>query len=385
MEYGVVTPFGLQGDTEVLQLFDRRVLERFFPPFTMMTNLGTLTSAVEFDPAQLVAALQNVRVVDVVRDDSALPPTQHKVGILTGNGPESGMLLWESMNDHIREHGDTRFRGDLAFPHVLIESVPEMGLSMELATRVDQVRPVVLNAVDRLCKGGATIVGIACNTTQFFAPEVADVCARYDARFVSVPDETAAYLHRQGIREFDFFGISATTDFGGWSAFTELNEEFDLVRPDNRELAKITEVAFSVKQRGVDGRAVNRLRNLVTEASQTETVVIALTELSAVLHRHPKNRGGKRIVDTLQLLAEAMAEIVLSERAVVDAPGRQNPADAPRATARAADSAHTRGPEPIRAEGSSRAALDRSRSRSTGTGSRPVTAKPDASDLLESS
>lgn len=325
MAYGLVTPFGLAGRSDVRQLFDRSVLERYFPPYTMMTNLGSLTHGVEFEPAELIRALGNGQVVDVVRDGDAVLPRQHTVGILTGNAPESGMLLWEYMNEHIRGKGSRYFRGDVAFPRVLVESVPGMGLSMELAERVDEVRPVVVDSVERLCEGGATIVGIACNTTQYFAPEVAEVCTAHGARFVSLVDETAAYLAREGIRTFDFFGISAVTDFGGWSAFTPLFEQFELVRPDEREVETINGVAFSVKQRGVDGRAVNRLRDLVTKASRTDTVVIALTELSSVIDLHPKNKADKRIVDTLHVLATAMGDLFLAERAVIDVPRPETP------------------------------------------------------------
>jgi aspartate racemase len=320
MKYGVVTPFGLAKTPGVRQLFDRTVLERYFPPHTMMTNAGSLTSAVEFEPAQLVTAIPNAEMLDVVRDIDAVLPVQHTIGILTGNGPESGMLLWECMNECIRRNSDRHFRGDVAFPRVLIESVPGMGLSMELPARAEEVRPVVLDAVKRLCEGGATIVGIACNTTQFFAAEVSEMCAKHGARFVSLVDETAEHLMREGIRAFDFFGISAVTDFGGWSAFTRLDDEFELLRPDTQEVERITAVAFGVKQRGVDGRAVNHLRDLLNRASRTDTVVIALTELSSILQDHPRSKGDKHFVDTLQVLAEEMARIYLAERSVIDTP-----------------------------------------------------------------
>lgn len=91
-----------------------------------------------------------------------------------------------------------------------------------------------------------------------------------------------------------------------------------MVRPSDSDLEKINEVEFSVKQRDVDGRAVNRLRDLIGGASRTDTAVIALTELSAVLHRHPKNKAGKPVIDTLQVLAEAIADIYLQERSVIE-------------------------------------------------------------------
>lgn len=320
LEYGRVTPFGLARAAPILQLFDQTLLERYFAPYTMMTNLGSLTEAVELEIRELYEALPDTRVADVVRDGDAGIPREHTVGILTGNGPESGMLLWEFINESIRTRGDRRFRGDVAFPRVVVESVPTMGLSMELPDRLDEVRPVVLGGAERLCRAGASVVGIACNTTQYFGQDVAAVCAEHGAEFVSLVDETAARLRRERVTSCDFFGISAVSDFGGWSAFTPLQREVELVRPPSREVEQINAVAFSVKQRGIDGRAVNRLRDLVNNAARTETIVIALTELSAVLRHHPKNKGDKRIVDTLEVLGAAIADRVLAERNILDVP-----------------------------------------------------------------
>lgn len=315
MEYGTVTPFGLARQPEVEQVFDRQVVERYFPPHTMMTNLGDPTFAVEFTPTALIQTIPSARLADVVSDDAGGPrvPT---FGILTGNAPESGMLLWRMINTRVREAQSSGFTGDIAFPRVIIESTPEMGLSMELAARIDTVRPVVLGAVERLCQHGATVVAIACNTTQYFADDVEEICRREGAQFMSIPDVTLAHLRRKGIRTFDFFGISAVSDFDHWSAFKALDAEYQVHRPPPRDISLINEVAFTVKQRGVDVRALNRLRDLLNGASQANTVVIALTELSAVLDEL-KLRSEKQFVDTLDVLAAAMAERFLGARSAV--------------------------------------------------------------------
>lgn len=317
MQYGTVTPFGFAQYEGVEQVFDRTLLEPFFPPYTMMTNCGDHTFAVEFEPAQLFAALDGVVVDDVIADGDGQAPVNHTIGILTGNGPDSGMLLWDSINNHIRARGTRSFRGDVAFPRVVIESVPGMGLSMDLSSRADEVRPVVLSAVQRLCDTGATLIGIACNTTQYFAEDVRAICDRNGAVFVAIAEETARYLNAQGIERFDFFGISAVNDFDGWSAFGMLDNDFELIRPHEDDIARIDKAAYDIKQRGVDARAVNHLRDLVSRASHTDTIVVALTELSVVLSSQ-RRRGDKRIVDTLGILAEGIAEIVLRERQVVE-------------------------------------------------------------------
>lgn len=324
MGYGTVTPFGFADRPDVRHIFDSTVMERFFPPHTMMTNLGQLTLGVEFEPADLIDALPRSAVASVVRDEDIHLPQAHTLGILTGNSPGSGRLLWEMIDDHIRRANTNIFRGDIAFPPVVIESVPGMGLSMELRLRETEVRPVVLQAVERLCLRGATVIGIACNTTQYFAPEILEVCQRHDAQFVSIADETADHLARLGIERFDFFGISAVADFGGYSAFNRLNDEFDLVRPNEADLEAIARVGFSVKSEGVNNKPLQGLRNVIRKASATPTIVVALTELSEVLAQHRFKDIDKTLIDTLAILSSRMADIYLRERVQA---GGQRPDD----------------------------------------------------------
>ena len=209
---GLVNPFKMARRPGVLQIFDETVLKSYFPPHTMMTNLGDRRYAVEFRPSDIVKACAGALVADIINDEYRRIPVVHNVGILTGNGPESGMLLWQILNESIRESGICR--GDLSFPRVFIASLPEMGLSMELACRADAVRPVVLGGVRQLCEAGATLVAIACNTTQVFADEVEEECARYRAKFIRTADLTAKYLNDKNIKCFDFLGIGAVLDFG---------------------------------------------------------------------------------------------------------------------------------------------------------------------------
>ena len=60
---------------------------------------------------------------------------------------------------------------------------------------------------------------------------------------------------------------------------------------------------------------VNRLRDLINRSTETDTVVLALTELSILWSRqNGPPRSGKRFIDTLDILASSMAEIYLEER-----------------------------------------------------------------------
>jgi aspartate/glutamate racemase/prolyl-tRNA editing enzyme YbaK/EbsC (Cys-tRNA(Pro) deacylase) len=312
-EKGLVNPFALAVRGGVQQVFDVTVAQRYFPPYTMMTNIGDLTYGVEFYPAEIIPTIEGAIIADIVTIAGKRVPTQHKFGILTGNGPESGILLWESLNALIRAY-KKMFRGDISFPSVMVTSRPEMGLSMELADREAAVRAVVLDGARELCERGATVLAIACNTSQYFCEEVTALCSQYGAQFISIPDATASYLSRHGIQSFDFLGIGAVSDFTKWSGFGRSMTGFDVRFPSERNLAKLATLAYDIKREVVTGKTINLVRDVINQTTETDVVVLALTELSIVqASQKPSQRSAKRFVDTLNILAERMAQIFINE------------------------------------------------------------------------
>lgn len=319
--YGLVTPFALAAHPEVRQLFDLQVTHEYFPPDTMMTNLGHCRWAVEFDPRELVKAIPNAELADITLETRDREPVEHVIGILTGNGPESGMLLWQRINERVRKMGPSRSDGDTAFPRVLIESVPEMGLSMELAAREDAVSKVVREGVQRLCEGGATLVGLACNTTQYFSREIAVICERNGASFVSIVDETRRTLAADEVERFALLAIGAASDLKTYSDFRRLTDEFAVVRPSPYVAGRIEGVAYAIKADPDSSEAINGFRDLV-KFTDADTILLALTELSVVhgnqQKRRQKQRSQKTLYDTLDILANALADRYISERIAVE-------------------------------------------------------------------
>lgn len=314
LEYGMVAPFLLAGDPGVRHVVDDTVLARFFSPYTMMTNAGDLRHAVEFRPRELFEVVPDVIVRDIVVSADKRVPRQ-TLGILTGNSPESGMLLWEKINERIRADSRVRARGDAGFPRLVVDSVPDMGASMELQDRAAEVRRIVLEAVEGLCAAGATVVGVACNTTQYFAEDIDALCRQHGARFVSVAEETAERLRRLSIDEVDLLGIGPVLDLDGWSDFGRALQGVRVRVPPPEQVEEITRLAFSVKRDVVSSSTLNHLRDLVKRATRSATVVVALTELSVLLSRQRgRQRSGKHFIDTLDVLADRMADLYLEER-----------------------------------------------------------------------
>lgn len=326
LDKGTVSPF--MSDPPVLHVVDDTLMERYFAPYTVMTNLGHHQWGLEFEAIELFSRLPRTRICDVVEADDKRLPRDHIIGILTGNAPESGMLVWQRINELVRAHPDVRFCGDVSFPRVLVESLPMLGATMELTSRSEQIRPSVLDAVERLCQAGATVIGIACNTTQFFTADVEGICGRFGAKYISLAAETERFLAEQGVGEFDLFGIPVVTQLDHWSAFHEMKNRYLINAPTPHMAQRIEELAFSVKQHGVDTSAVNRMRD-VARSARTGTVVLALTELSLITAGR-RHRSSTRYVDTMEILAQALIrDYVADRRACGGGPGNRRVARAP--------------------------------------------------------
>ncbi|MCK5058887.1 MAG: aspartate/glutamate racemase family protein [Candidatus Aminicenantes bacterium] len=315
MDYGLVNPFTLDPlfwETPILQVFDKSLTINNLPPYTMMTNAGDLTWAIEFKPKELFEAVKHYRIEDITThissNNRSANKKRPKIGILTGNAPESGIALWQKINHIIREERKEHFYGDISFPYVTVESIPDMGLSMELDLREKETWEAVNAGIISLCNQGATIVCIACDTTQYFTPRIREITSQYKSRFISIPEVTFDYLAKNKINEFAFLGIKYVTDLSDkWSAFKKLRK-FKIETLSEESIKKIHELAFKVKREGITGPGITKLRDLLNHETKSKTIVVALTELSILLGTQKKrSRKGRTFIDTLDLLADAVA------------------------------------------------------------------------------
>lgn len=321
VQYGTVHPFrALDPRTEepLRQIFDPAVLVRGDPPYTMMTNAGALNWGIEFRPEQLISALadEGGAVSDITETRSKVPAAPvPAIGIVTGNGPDSGMTLWTLLNAEIRERLGNRFHGDLSYPPVYVRSLPVMGLSMELDHRSEHVWELLSVEIEDLCRDGARVLALACNTTQFFGPRISAIAARYDATFVSMSDATIHHLRAIGADEVAMIGIRYVAELGEWSAYRELSQlRVETVAPE--VLERIHKLAYRVKREGASNGARQQLGDILRQNIRSRFVVVALTELSLLLSTQASSsRSEKILVDTLGLYAGAVADAWLARLA----------------------------------------------------------------------
>jgi len=319
--YGTVNPFSEAN--AFIQVFDESVLDQYTAPHSMMTNAGDLRWAVEFRPTEIIEALRaespTVMVGRITENEVAGTHHLPSFGIVTGNGPDSGIALWQQINKRIHDQltADNRMRGDLSYPRVFIQSLPEMGLSMELVERKGEVWAVVRDAVERLIQQGADYIAIACNTTQYFADRITELCRPQGVEFVGLADLTAEHIARHHLEDLTIVGIPVVADLGEHSGFRALGA-LGVQPVDPKVLPDIQEIGYMVKRsahQAQDNKALNKLQHVLRSGVRTNAVIIALTEISILLARFSRLQdriGGKVVVDTLKIYGDALADRYLS-------------------------------------------------------------------------
>lgn len=337
--FGLINPFSVDralSDFEdldlsledVVQVFDVSLSLPGGLPDTVMTNLGDRTRAMELTPADLIGAVPVAHVQEIAtpcpiwlgqggtyRKDVFLnwpPPAGPRIGILTGNGPESGVYLWQRIIAAIRKvYSDV---SDVFMPDVVVHSVPGMGLSMELVTRESEVHDIVLRGIRDLLDAGCKLVTIACNTTIYFEPELASLCSEYGARFISiaeaaVPAASRALAAQPSDVDVGVIGIGPVIDLSGeFSGYRQHLEDADI----SVTTCAADDFAFDIKNQPEHRSRVAAFARLITSLPETTGVVIlALTEASLVypdFARQTRKRGDHRVyVDAVAELGAYIA------------------------------------------------------------------------------
>lgn len=329
LEYGLINPFGIDQAIQIpgsyaldaaflaspmLQVFDIELLHRVGIPGTMMTNAGDVTWAVEFFADELANTIDN-RIVEriAVSDPEEVYRSWGRkerkvIGIITGNAPESGILLWNYINNNVREVLDNNCYGDVSMPPVMVYSLPEMGLSMELDRREAEVWEALRAAVVSLVRQGVRLLAIADNTTQYFTPQIRKLCEEYKTEFISLPESLATWLQSHGRQQVALVGIGHVAELGEWSAYREPLAAFDIEPLRESAKEQIHELAYQVKTEGVSEASLNRLRDILRREVSCDTVILALTELSLLLQKQKnKGRSGKTLIDPLKIYGETIA------------------------------------------------------------------------------
>ncbi|WP_299154312.1 hypothetical protein [uncultured Tateyamaria sp.] len=308
--YGLINPFTsveILGDSnEVLQIFDETTVTNPGETSTMMTNAGDRTWGIEFEPKEFVEklGLDLIGLADIATVSDPLHSAP-KFGILTGNAPESGMLLWKRVNSVWRSKQGDLYKGDISNPSVQVSSAPMMGWTMELQERSHLIRERVLSEVRQFRKAEVDKVLIACNTTQFFESDIRQELDGSGVEFYSIPDAVKLWTDSNSDKRIFAAGIGQVTSDAKWSAFRFMHSQENIVFPNDKQTDRLIDLAYDVKEGGVTPRTYQKFRSLI-RTSNCDVFLLLLTELSMIFDVYSKRSfNGIDIVDAVDLYAES--------------------------------------------------------------------------------
>jgi len=307
--------------SKIIQIFDTSLLSPAGYPDTVVTNAGIRKKYLEITPHALIdcvkryfanTRIERCAVVDPIwlGEDGNFrkleflrfpPPSGPKIGILTGNSPETGLVLWNDFLDHYRSYYNNL--ADVLMPEVIVYSLPQMGLSMDLVKRKNEVWKEMRVGIRTLLKAGCKLVTVACNTTIYFALLINELCASYNAKFVSIAEACLPEIKNQLAKSANksasvgLVGIGPVIDIkGGYSGYAKHFEEngIEVVPCD------ATELAWEIKRIGTnDDRdeiqsLVNKFRSLINEhLKDVNIIVLSLTEVSLIYRKHIEKSSSK--------------------------------------------------------------------------------------------
>ena len=315
-EYGTVNPFSEAH--QYLHVFDEDVFARYTPPHTMMTNAGDRTWAVEFRPSDAMRALceeSSGVLVGRIRTCQSRSRLMPKIGLITGNPPNAGMVVWRSMNEeiHARSAREQRFCNELVYPKVVVHSLPDLGLSMGLPARRDDVWNVLRESIAEMIDAGVTHLALACNAAHYYSERIQQICPPGVA-FVSMVDTVAEFVVSKAVGELTIVGLPVVATLGEFSGYRKLSS-LGIQPLDPGVTESIRELALHVRRLedpSWGNKALNRLQHALRAGVPTSKVLLAMNEASVLLERFPQFRerlSGKALIDSLRLYGKALADI----------------------------------------------------------------------------
>jgi len=222
-----------------------------------------------------------------------------KLGIISGSGPEAGLDLWKKILEENRLALGSDFGGDLDAPHVVIHSVPGLGLSMEMAQYEKRVWNILEATIHKISKE-VDFFCIACNTLNYFRDKINSL--DLSAKFVSFSDVVSSYL-RSPANEGQttvLLGARPVAALGKWSPYRHLAEDMNFEKVGNLDEwhALIEDIK---KFGGNHPPLIMRFQSLLNSLT-ANTVLLACTELPLL----PVHMPDKSLVDVTRLVAKEM-------------------------------------------------------------------------------
>jgi aspartate racemase len=236
-------------------------------------------------------------------------PQEKRIGIIAGSGPEAGIDLWMKILKANKAKMGKKFKGDQDAPHVVIHSVPELGLSMDIDQYKEEVRRSLLDTVGKIAKE-AGLLAIACNTLHYYSRDIHREISqlKLNVEFVSIVDAVTHYIKSNNIKQVALLGSKYGMDLGKEGIYTPVLGVADIELPT--DLNDVHQLVYDIKRLGPDDDAVKYKFMSIISRLNSKHILLACTELPLV---KPK-LDGIHFIDGTDLLAQELVEKIYQKK-----------------------------------------------------------------------
>ncbi|MBU0980763.1 MAG: amino acid racemase [Nanoarchaeota archaeon] len=211
------------------------------------------------------------------------------IGILGGMGPESTAELYLRIIKLFQKKFGAKYDDD--YPEMIIYNLPIPDV-VEDPTRMQDIRDMLVEDAKKLEALGVDIIGVACNTVDFFMPVMREA--------VSIPILSIIDEIREKVKRKEKVGILATEMAIKEGLFDSLGPE--LILPTEAQRKLLTRIIMNIlsgRRYSDDASQINTMVKSMQDDG-ADLVVLGCTDLPLIYRRR------KGVIDTIDILAEAL-------------------------------------------------------------------------------
>lgn len=225
------------------------------------------------------------------------------VGIIGGLGPETTADFYlEVVFSFFDKNKNNR-------PPMLMWNVPIPNqVEEDFITRnqgAEKYLPFLLDAAQRLEKGGANFIVIPCNSVHIFIEEVRESVS---IPILSIIDETVDFLKEKRITEVGILATSATIRQKLYDEKLKANN-ISIQFPSDEDQSKVGSIINSLVNSRNDQTDRQKILTIIDHMSSTglKNIILACTDLQVLVPKHPTIQ----IYDTMAILAQSTVRELL--------------------------------------------------------------------------
>lgn len=225
-------------------------------------------------------------------------------GIIGGLGPETTSQFYLEVIFGCYEKDKTNR------PPILIWNVPlPYKIEEEFITKGQGEKkyiPFLIEAAQRLEKGGADFIVIPCNSVHIFIDKVRNAVS---IPVLSIVEETVRFLRDENIKETGILATSATIRSRLYDSVLSKNE-IVVHAPSGEDQSRMGIIINNLVHSRQNTKDKKQLLEITDKfvANGVNTILLACTDLQLIT---PKT-GSARIIDTMEILAQATVREILA-------------------------------------------------------------------------